>query len=75
MAGTIGLYGGISLNKNDENVVKDMNLAASVCVCVCVQAFLKNGYGIGLVKKFIKLLQKKLNELFDQHNTCKEIYH
>ena len=79
MAGTIGLYGGISLNKNDENVVREMNLAASVCVCVCVcvcvQAFLKNGYGIGLVKKFIKLLQKKLNELFDQHNTYKEIYH
>ena len=36
MAGTIGLYGGISLNKNDENVVREMNLAASVCVCVCV---------------------------------------
>ena len=60
VAGTIGLYGGISLNKNDENVVRAMSLAASVCV----QTFLKNGYRVGLVKKFNKLLQKKLNELF-----------
>lgn len=71
MAGTIGLYGGISLNKSDENVVRDMNLAASVCV----QALLKNRNGIVFVKKFIKLLQKKLNEFFNQHNTRKEIYH
>ena len=59
------------MNKSDENVVRDMNLAASVCV----QALLKNRNGIGLVKKFIKLLQKKLNEFFNQHNTHKEIYH
>ena len=71
MAGPIGVYGGISLNKNDENVVRAMSLAASVCV----QTFVKNGYRVGLVKKFNKLLQKKLNELFDQRNTSKEIYH
>ena len=41
MVGTIGLYGGISLNKNDENVVRDMNLAASVCVCMCTSIFKK----------------------------------